>query len=132
MRTGIRLLTLATVVVLCGLIGTAMAAEQKKNPLEAWKPAFDPSGAKYVMRVSNVSHPVIEGIAAGYRIRDELWKRTNGQIYFDFYPLSQLGGEVEVLNQLMMGSVQGMMCSSVAVTNTVYTDGVSRLILPVD
>ncbi len=105
----------------------AVGAQEKKNPLEAWKPAFDPSGAKYVMKVSNISHPVIEGIAAGYRIRDELWKRTNGQIYFDFYPLAQLGGEVEVLNQLVMGAVQGMMCSSVAATNIAPRMGVVNL-----
>ena len=117
MSKGKRLITLLVAVTLCAVAGVGMAAEKKKNPPESWKPAFDPSGAKYVMRVSNVSHPVIEGVAAGYRIRDELWKRTNGQIYFDYYPLSQLGGEVEVLNQLMMGSVQGMLCSSVAATN---------------
>jgi TRAP-type C4-dicarboxylate transport system substrate-binding protein len=119
-------------VSLCAVAGTGFAAEQKKNPLEAWKPAFDPSGAKYVMKVSNVSHPVIEGIAAGYRIRDELWKRSNGQLYFDFYPLSQLGGEVEVLNQLMMGSVQGMMCSSVVATNIAPRMGVVNLPFLVD
>ena len=28
-----------------------------------------------------------------------------------------LGGEVEVLNQLQMGAIQGMACSSVASTN---------------
>ena len=85
--------------------------------LEAWKPAFDPSGAKYKCIVSNVSHPVIKGVYAGIAMRDELWKRTNGQIYFDYKPLSVLGGEVEVLNQLQMGAIQGMGVSSVAATN---------------
>jgi TRAP-type C4-dicarboxylate transport system substrate-binding protein len=122
-----RIVILVVTVILCVAAGVSLAAEQKKNPLEAWKPAFDPSGAKYVMKVSNVSHPVIEGVAAGYRIRDELWKRTNGQLYFDYYPLSQLGGEVEVLNQLMMGSVQGMLCSSVAATNIAPRMGVVNL-----
>ena len=63
------------------------------------------------------SHPVIKGVFAGFAIRDELWKRTNGQIYMDFKPFSMLGGEVEVLNQLQMGAIQGMGCSSVASTN---------------
>lgn len=126
-----------SLVALAAVVGVALAvgvgtAQPKKNPLEAWKPSFDPSGAKYVMKVSNVSHPVIEGIAAGYRIRDELWKRTNGQLYFDFYPLSQLGGEVEVLNQLVMGAVQGMMCSSVAATNIAPRMGVVNLPFLVD
>jgi TRAP-type C4-dicarboxylate transport system substrate-binding protein len=85
--------------------------------LDAWKPSFDPSGAKYRCIVSNVSHPVIKGVYAGFAIRDELWKRTNGQIYLDFKPFSMLGGEVEVLNQLQMGAIQGMGCSSVAATN---------------
>ena len=125
------LMSLAVVVAALGVAGVGLAQE-KKNPLEAWKPKFDPSGAKYVMKVSNVSHPVIEGIAAGYRIRDELWKRTNGQLYFDFYPLSQLGGEVEVLNQLVMGAVQGMMCASVTATNIAPRMGVVNLPFLVD
>ena len=89
----------------------------KKPSLDAWKPNFDPSGAKYKCIVSNVSHPVIKGVYAGFAIRDELWKRTNGQIYLDYKPFSMLGGEVEVLNQLQMGAIQGMGVSSVAATN---------------
>ncbi|PJB34582.1 MAG: C4-dicarboxylate ABC transporter substrate-binding protein, partial [Deltaproteobacteria bacterium CG_4_9_14_3_um_filter_51_14] len=85
--------------------------------LDKWKPAFDPSTAKYRCIVSNVSHPVLKGVYAGFAIRDELWKRTNGQIYLDYKPFSMLGGEVEVLNQLQMGAIQGMSCSSVASTN---------------
>lgn len=85
--------------------------------LDAWKTAFDPSTAKYKCVVSNVSSPGIKGVYAGFAIRDELWKRTNGQIYLDFKPFSMLGGEVEVLNQLKMGAIQGMGVSSVASTN---------------
>lgn len=90
---------------------------KKASPLDKWKPGFDPSGAKYKCIISNVSHPVIKGVYAGFMLRDELWKRTNGQIYVDFKPLSMLGGEVEVLNQLQMGAIQGMGVSSVASTN---------------
>ena len=97
------------------LIGPAMA--KKKPSLDAWKPKFDPSGAKYKCVVSNVSHPVLKAVYAGFAIRDELWKRTKGQIYLDYFPLSILGGEVEVLNQLQMGAIQGMGVSSVAATN---------------
>ncbi len=89
----------------------------KKPSLNQWKPAFDPKGAKYKCIISNVSHPVLKGVYAGFAIRDELWKRTNGQIYIDYKPFSMLGGEVEVLNQLQMGAIQGMSCSSVAATN---------------
>ena len=99
------------VISLALLVGSAMAAGPS---LEKWKPAFDPSGAKYKCIVSNVSHPVLKGVYAGFAIRDELWKRTKGQIYLDFKPFSMLGGEVEVLNQLQMGAIQGMGCSSVA------------------
>jgi TRAP-type C4-dicarboxylate transport system substrate-binding protein len=103
------------VLVILGLfVGTGFA---KKPSLDAWKPNFDPSGAKYKCIVSNVSHPVIKGVYAGFAIRDELWKRTNGQIYLDYKPFSMLGGEVEVLNQLQMGAIQGMGVSSVAATN---------------
>jgi TRAP-type C4-dicarboxylate transport system substrate-binding protein len=110
---------LAIVVMACfisvGLIVGSAAAQ--KPSLEQWKPSFDPSTAKYKCVVSNVSHPVIKGVYAGFAIRDELWKRTNGQIYLDYKPFSMLGGEVEVLNQLQMGAIQGMGCSSVAATN---------------
>ena len=102
------------------LVGVAMvfgAAWAAAPSLDAWKPAFDPSGAKYKCIVSNVSHPVLKGVYAGFAIRDELWKRTNGQIFIDYKPFSMLGGEVEVLNQLQMGAIQGMSCSSVASTN---------------
>lgn len=108
-----------TVVLIC-LLGFGLLAAPtfaKKPSLDAWKPDFDPSGAKYKCIVSNVSHPVIRGVYAGYAIRDELWKRTNGQIYLNYKPLSILGGEVEVLNQLQMGAIQGMSVSSVAATN---------------
>ncbi len=106
------LVSLAAVLVAVGLTGAAHAQE-RKDPREAWKPQFDPSGAKYVMRVSNVSTPALDGVMAGFRIRDALWAKTNGQLYFDYYPLSMLGGEVEVINQLSMGAIQGMLCSSV-------------------
>lgn len=98
------------------LMGTAIAQDKKADPLEKWKPAFDYSKAKYKVVISNVSHPVLDG-AAGFLMRDELWKRTNGQMYIDYKPFSMLGGEVEVLNQLQMGAIQGMSCSSIASTN---------------
>lgn len=108
------LLTCAIVLVSLSMLLTPVVAQDK---LAAWKPKFDPSGAKYKCIVSNVSHPVLKGVYAGFAIRDALWDRTNGQIYLDYKPFSMLGGEVEVLNQLQMGAIQGMSCSSVAATN---------------
>lgn len=128
-KTMLSLTTLAGVLLTATL---AVAADAKPNPLEKWKPAFDPAGAKYVMKVSNISHPVIEGIGVGFRIRDRLWKETNGQLYFDFYPLALLGGEVDVLSQLMMGAVQGMMCASVTAPNIGPKFGVVNLPFLVD
>ncbi len=104
----------ACLVVLALTAGPAVA---KGPSLDKWKPSFNPSGAKYKCIVSNVSHPVIKGVYTGFAIRDELWKRSNGQIYIDYKPFSMLGGEVEVLNQLQMGAIQGMGVSSVAATN---------------
>ncbi len=81
------------VVVACCLFTLVMfTIPALAGPLDAWKPKFDPSGAKYKCIVSNISHPVIKGVYTGYAIRDELWKRTNGQIYLDYKPLAQLGG----------------------------------------
>ncbi|VFQ47160.1 TRAP transporter substrate-binding protein [Desulfoluna butyratoxydans] len=93
------------------------AATKTASPLEQWRPGFDPSTATYRCIVSNVSHPVMKGVYAGFAIRDVLWERTGGKIYFDYRPLSVLGGEVEVLGQLQMGAIQGMAVSSVAATN---------------
>lgn len=108
-------LAMVCLVGIVGAYGTGWA--KKTSSMNKWKPGFDPSGAKYKCIVSNVSHPVIKGVYAGFALRDELWKRTNGQIYLDYKPFSILGGEVEVLNQLQMGAIQGMSCSSVASTN---------------
>jgi TRAP-type C4-dicarboxylate transport system substrate-binding protein len=121
---------LLTVCLVClgFFFGTALA----QPSLDAWKPAFDPSGAKYRCIVSNVSHPVIKGVYTGFAIRDELWKRTNGQIYLDYKPFSMLGGEVEVLNQLQMVAIQGMAVSSVASTNLGPRFGVVNLPFLVD
>ncbi len=110
--------TILWVICLVGLCLVAAPAMAKKKPsLDKWKADFNPKTAKYKCIVSNVSHPVIKGVYAGFAVRDELWKRTNGKIYFDFKPFSMLGGEVEVLNQLQMGAIQGMGVSSVAATN---------------
>ncbi len=112
--------------------GTGISAEKKKNPLEAWKPAFDPSGAKFTYILSNVSHPVIEGVGVGYRIRDKVWEKSGGRLYVDFRPLSQLGGEKDVIAKLKLGAVQGMMSSSVAAANVSDLLGIVNLPYVVD
>lgn len=118
---------LVMVLVVLMVCSSAVWAAGKKNPLAKWKSTVDMSGAKYVLKLSNISHPVIEGVAAGYRVRDALWKRSNGQIALKYYPLHQLGGEVEVLNMLKTNTVQGMLCSSVAVTNLAPRMGIVNL-----
>lgn len=111
----------ALILMVVCLVGfslvVAPAMAKKKPSLDKWKAAFNPKTAKYKAIVSNVSHPVIKGVYTGFAVRDELWKRTNGKIYLDYKPFSMLGGEVEVLNQLQMGAIQGMGVSSVAATN---------------
>lgn len=125
-----KILVLLLLMVLC--LPLAGMAEEKQDPLAAWQPAFDPSGAKYTYILSNVSHPVIEGVAAGYRIRDKVWAQTNGQIYVDYRPLSQLGGEKDVISKLKLGAVQGMLSSSVAAANVADRLGVVNLPYVVD
>ncbi|MCP4022273.1 MAG: C4-dicarboxylate ABC transporter substrate-binding protein, partial [Desulfobacteraceae bacterium] len=72
------------VLLLVLMVGSFMLASpsfaKKKPSLEKWKPDFDPKGAKYKCIVSNVSTPALVGTFAGFQIRDEVWKRTNGQI----------------------------------------------------
>jgi len=127
-------LLLRTGLTLALLLSCALSApaEEKADPLAAWKPAFDPRGAKYTYMLSNVSHPSIEGIAVGYKIRDRVWELSKGQIYVDFRPLAQLGGEKDVLSKLKLGAIQGMLCSSVAAANVADTLGVVNLPFVVD
>ena len=54
---------LVLLLALC-LVAPAFAAE-KKDPLAAWEPKFDPSAAEYTYILSNISHPVLEVVGAG-------------------------------------------------------------------
>ncbi len=120
-------------LILMALMVTAASfAAAKDDPLAAWKPKFDPSKAEYTYILSNVSHPVIEGVAVGYRIRDAVWEKTNGRIYVDFRPLAQLGGEKDVISKLKIGAVQGMLSSSVAAANISDRLGIVNLPYVVD
>ena len=127
-----RLLGVCLTLALTLTGAVTVSAQEKADPLAAWKPAFDPSGAKYTYLLSNVSHPSIEGIAVGYKIRDRVWELSKGQLFVDFRPLAQLGGEKDVLSKLKLGAVQGMLCSSVAAANVADTLGIVNLPFVVD
>ncbi len=116
--------------VVLGLVGQGYASQD--DPLASWKPKFDPSGAEYTYILSNISHPVIEGVGAGYRIRDAVWEKTNGRIYVDFRPLAQLGGERDVISKLRLGAVHGMLSSSVAAANVADRLGIVNLPYVID
>ncbi len=120
------------VIALSCLALAATGAFAESDPLSSWRPAFDPSGARYTYILSNVDHPSIEGIGVGYRIRDRVWELSEGRLYVDFRPLAQLGGERDVIQKLRMGAVQGMLCSSVAAVNVSDTLGLVNLPFVVD
>lgn len=107
---------------------TALSAD----PLADWQPKFDPSGAQYTYLLSSVAHPAIEGGTVGYRIRDRVWAESNGRLYIDYRPISQLGGEKDVLSKLQMGAVQGMLCSSVLAPNVSPRLGIVNLPFMID
>ncbi|MDH3869591.1 MAG: C4-dicarboxylate ABC transporter substrate-binding protein, partial [Desulfuromonadales bacterium] len=90
---------------LSSLTGTSALAAKGKDPTANWKPKFDPSGAQYTYLLSCVGHPAIEGVGVGYRIRDKVWEKSDGRLFVDFRPLSQLGGEKDVIRKLQMGAV---------------------------
>jgi TRAP-type C4-dicarboxylate transport system substrate-binding protein len=114
------------------LTGTSALAANGKDPTANWKPKFDPSGAQYTYLLSCVGHPAIEGVGVGYRIRDKVWEKSDGRLFVDFRPLSQLGGEKDVIRKLQMGAVHGMMSSSVAAANVADTLGIVNLPYVVD
>ncbi|WP_020678333.1 TRAP transporter substrate-binding protein [Geopsychrobacter electrodiphilus] len=123
---------LLALLIVCLMASTLFAAGAKKDPLANWKTKFDYSKAEYTYILSNISHPVIEGVANGYNIRDSLWKKSNGRIYVDYRPLAQLGGEKDVISKLKIGAVQGMLASSVASANIAEKLGVVNLPYVVD
>ena len=114
------------------LTSPLLAAEKKKDPLANWKTKFDFSKAEYTYILSNISHPVIQGVANGYNFRDALWEKSNGRIYVDYRPLAQLGGEKDVIAKLRIGAVQGMLSSSVASANIADKLGIVNLPYVVD
>ncbi|MGK2905073.1 MAG: TRAP transporter substrate-binding protein [Desulfuromonadales bacterium] len=114
------------------MAGPLFAAEEKKDPLANWATKFDYSKAEYTYILSNISHPVIEGVANGYNIRDSLWEKSKGRIYVDYRPLAQLGGEKDVIAKLKIGAVQGMLSSSVASANIADKLGIVNLPYVVD
>jgi len=122
---------LVLLLALC-LAAPAFAAEKKQDPLAAWQPKFDPSGAEYTYILSNISHPVIEGVGFGYRLRDRVWEDSNGRLYVDFRPLAQMGGEKDVINKLKLGAIHGMLSSSVAAQNVADTLGIVNMPYVVD
>jgi len=131
MKKLLYLLLLAVFLGTTLLAGPALA-EEKKDPLAAWQPKFDPSKAEYTYILSNVSHPVIEGVGVGYRIRDAVWEKSGGRLYVDFRPLAQLGGEKDVIAKLKLGAVQGMLSSSVAAANVADKLGIVNLPYVID
>jgi len=102
------------------------------DPMEKWKPSFDPSKAEFTYILSCVGHPAIEGVSAGFQIRDRVWELSGGRLFVDFRPLSQLGGEKDVINKLKFGAIQGMMSSSVAAANIAPRLGIVNLPFVVD
>jgi TRAP-type C4-dicarboxylate transport system substrate-binding protein len=114
------------------MAGPLFAAEAKKDPLANWATKFDYSKAEYTYILSNISHPVIQGVANGYNIRDSLWEKSKGRIYVDYRPLAQLGGEKDVIAKLKIGAVQGMLSSSVASANIADKLGIVNLAYVVD
>lgn len=125
-----RLLSLLMLLLLVAV--PVLAEEKKADPLEMWKPKFDPSGAQYTYILSNVDTPMIEGIGVGYKIRDKVWEKSKGRLYVDFRPLAQLGGEQDVIKKLKLGAVQGMLCSSVASANVADRLGAVNLPFVID
>jgi len=122
---------LVSCLMLLAGFGQAIA-EEKKDPLAAWQPKFDPSGAEYTYILSNISHPVIEGVGFGYRLRDRVWEDSKGRLYVDFRPMAQMGGEKDVINKLKLGAVHGMLSSSVAAQNVADTLGIVNMPYVVD
>ncbi|MBF0552450.1 MAG: TRAP transporter substrate-binding protein [Deltaproteobacteria bacterium] len=91
-----------------------------------------PARDKYVCKVSNISTPKLVGVNVGFHIQKELKERTNGAIEWQYFTDNILGGEVDVLNKLLLGEIQGMLCSSVTVANLAPRMGILSLPFLID
>ncbi|MCP4338207.1 MAG: TRAP transporter substrate-binding protein [Desulfobulbaceae bacterium] len=131
MMKTLKMTSLSTMILILASL-LSVPAWGASDPLAKWQPSFDPAGAKYVYLLSCVGHPAIEGVAVGFRIRDRVWLESKGQLYVDFRPLSQLGGEKDVINKLNFGAINGMMSSSVAAANIAPELGVVNLPYVID
>jgi TRAP-type C4-dicarboxylate transport system substrate-binding protein len=122
-----------TLVLLMLTLACALPAlAQEKADL--WPPGsrIRPQWRQYTPHpLSNVASGHLKGLG-GIRIRDKVWERSKGQLYVDFRPLAQLGGERDVIQKLKLGAVQGMLCSSVAAANVADKLGVVNLPYVVD
>jgi TRAP-type C4-dicarboxylate transport system substrate-binding protein len=128
----LKFLLVILIFALSTLTGISSYAAKGNDPMANWKPKFDPSGAEYTYLLSCVGHPAIEGVGVGFRIRDKVWEKSNGRLYVDFRPLSQLGGEKDVIQKMKIGAIQGMMSSSVAAANISNTLGIVNLPYVID
>ena len=132
MKRAFVLIPLLALLMISLVASPLLAAEAKKDPLANWATKFDYSKAEYTYILSNISHPVIQGVANGYNFRDALWEKSNGRIYVDYRPLAQLGGEKDVISKLKIGAVHGGLMSSVASANISDKLGVVNLPYVVD
>jgi tripartite ATP-independent transporter DctP family solute receptor len=67
--------------------------------------------AEYVLKVAADSTPKLACIYAGVLFEQEVEKRSNGRIDVQFFHSKQLGGEVEYLDKLTAGVIQGSLNS---------------------
>lgn len=71
--------------------------------------------AEYVLKLATHGVPKSPCIYAGVLFKQEVEERSNGRIDVQFFHSGQLGGDVEVLDKLMMGVVQGSLNSAIIV-----------------
>lgn len=67
--------------------------------------------AEYVLKLAADSTPKLACIYTGVLFEQEVEKRSNGRIDVQFFHSKQLGGEVEYLDKLMAGVIEGSLNS---------------------
>lgn len=87
----------------------ACGQTQSKNGAATQPAAADTSGTTYVMNIGSVvsdTHPVSVALQ---QFKENVEKRTNGAVVVNHYGNSQLGGEIELLEQNISGTLEASM-----------------------
>ena len=74
------------------------------------------SSAEHILKIAGIASPKQACMYAGVLFEQEVEKRSKGKIDVQFFHSAQLGGEVEILDKLKVGVLQGSLNSGLLIS----------------